>query len=161
MTDNVRPPWLQAAGNHSGDDKRKPKGNPAWYPGMPSPNPAGRPRGIVDKRTRITQALAKDAEEIVKVVTAAARSGDLQACGLILARVAPALKSESERVQFDFDATAPLTEQVQSVLQAIADGNVSVDVGKQIIEAIASLGAIRQYDDLEARIRELEERFAA
>src|SRR5690606_34916909 len=148
MSEAVRPPWLQAAGNHSGDDKRKPKGNPAWYPGCKSPNPAGRPRGIKDRRMRITQALAKDAEEIVKVVTAAARDGDLQACGLTLARVAPALESESERVQFDFDATRSLTEQVQAVLQAIADGNVSVDVGRQIIDAIASLGAIKQYDEL-------------
>lgn len=95
------------------------------------------------------------------MVASAAREGDLQACGLILARVAPALKSESERVQFDFDATAPLTAQVEAVLQAIANGEVSVDVGKQIIDAISSLGAIKQYDELEARIRELEERFAA
>lgn len=110
----------------------------------------------MDKRTRITQALAKDAEAIVDVVMSAARRGDLQACGMILARVAPALKSESERVEFAFDASAPLTTQVESVLQAIADGEVSVDVGRQIIDAIASLGAIKQDDELEARIRELE-----
>lgn len=138
------------------------KGNPNWYPGMPrSPNPKGRPRGIKDRRTRITKALGKDAETIIKVVNDAAKAGDLQACGLILSRIAPALKSESERVQFDFDSTSPLTEQVQSVLQAIADGKVSVDVGRQIIDAISSLGAVKLYDDFAARLAELEEGLAS
>ena len=49
-----------------------------------------------------------------------------------------------------------MTEQAQSVLQAIADGNVAPDVGKQIIEAINALNGIRQIDELEQRINALE-----
>jgi uncharacterized protein YjbK len=61
-------------------------------------------------------------------------------------------------VEFDFDAKATATEQAEAVLQGIADGLVSADVGKQIIEAIGSLSSIRQIDELEERLSALEGR---
>jgi hypothetical protein len=46
------------------------------------------------------------------------------------------------------------------VLAAIACGEVSPDVGKQIIDAIAALSAVRASEDLEARLAALEKRKA-
>lgn len=63
-----------------------------------------------------------DAHAIVKVMVEKALDGGSSAAGLILARVAPALKAQAERVQFDFDAKAPLACQVEQVLQAVAAG---------------------------------------
>jgi hypothetical protein len=125
---------------------------------MKSPNPNGRPRGIVDKRTKVTQVLMDDAPAIARVVIDAALAGDVQAAGLVLSRVAPVLRAQTERVEFEFDATAPVTRQVEAVLQAIADGKVAPDVGKQIIEAIGSLSAVRAVDELEKRLAALEEK---
>ncbi|MBK1671956.1 hypothetical protein CKO35_01325 [Ectothiorhodospira shaposhnikovii] len=85
-----------------------------------------------------------------------ALEGDSHAASLILARVMPALRAQAEKVEFDFDAKATATEQAEAVLQAIADGLVSPDVGKQIIEAIGSLSSIRQIDELEERLSALE-----
>lgn len=127
-----------------------------WKKGMKSPNPKGRPRGIIDKRMRITEALMDDASDIARVVIDAALNGDMQAANLVLSRVAPALKPQSECVEFDFDAGAPLPQQVEAVLQAIACGQVAPDTGKQIIEAMGTLGTIRQIDLLEARLAALE-----
>lgn len=129
---------------------------PRWVKGMPSPNPKGRPRGIVDKRTKVTQALMGDAPAVARVVIDAALEGDLQACGIVLARVAPALRPETHPVQFPFDASAPIAGQIEQVLAAMADGAVSPDVGRQIIDAIGTLANARAVEDLEARIITLE-----
>ncbi|WP_269218942.1 DUF5681 domain-containing protein [Brevundimonas vesicularis] len=136
----------------------KPKGNPAWVRGGPSPNPAGRPRGVLDKRTKVSQALADDAPAIARVVVEAALEGDLQAASLVLARIAPTLRAQSQPVQFEFDATASLARQVEQVLEGIATGQVPPDVGQQIISAVEALGSLRAVEDLEQRIAQLEDR---
>ncbi|MBT3071902.1 hypothetical protein KKP04_13620 [Rhodomicrobium sp. Az07] len=125
---------------------------------MPSPNPAGRPKGIIDKRQKVSQALVDDAPKVTRVVIDAALQGDIQAAGLVLSRVAPTLRAQCQRVEFDFDATAPAARQVEQVLQAIAEGKVAPDVGKQIIEAISALSSVRAVEELEHRIIELEAR---
>ena len=68
------------------------------------------------------------------------------------------LRSQAERVEFDYDATAPISKQVESVLDAVAKGLVAPDVAKSIVETIGTLSQIRATEDLEARIAALEER---
>lgn len=137
---------------------QKQKGNPKWVKGGPSPNPAGRPRGVLDKRTKVSQALADDAPAIARVVIDAALEGDMQAASLVLSRIAPTLRAQSQSVSFDFDPTAPLAKQMEQVLAAIASGEVPPDVGQQIITAVESLGSLRAVEDLEQRISHLEEK---
>jgi len=132
-------------------------GNPAWSKGMRSPNPKGRPRGIVDKRRKITQALLDDANEITNVVIAKAKAGDLQAAALVLSRVTPTLSAQAEKVQFHLDTSAPLAEQGKQILAATADGEIAPDSAKQIIDLVGVLSAIRQMDDVEQRLAALEE----
>lgn len=134
----------------------KPRGNPSWTAGGPSPNPAGRPKGIVDKRTKVSQALADDAPAIARVVIDAALEGDLQACALVLARVAPTLRSQSQTVTFTFDPTGSISRQMEQVLVGIASGEVPPDVGRTILDAVSALSAIRTVEELEQRIIELE-----
>ncbi|MBN2971961.1 hypothetical protein JW805_08020 [Roseomonas aeriglobus] len=129
----------------------------AWTPGMRSPNPAGRPRGIVDKRAKIAQRMLADAESIVSALVERALEGEVGAASLILARVLPALRSQVEKVTFDFDPQAPVATQVEQVLAAIAGGVVAPDVGRQIIEAIGALASIRATEELEARLTALEQ----
>lgn len=148
-----RPDWME---NWQPDPDAPKTGNPNWKPGMKSPNPKGRPRGIVDKRMRVTKLLEDDADKVVRVVIDSALKGDVQAAALVLARITPALKAQAEKVNFEFDASAPMAQQVQAVLQGIADGAVPPDVGKQIIESIATLAGIKQIDELEQRLAALE-----
>lgn len=152
-----QPAWLE--GWQPAAPKEKPRaGNPAWTRGMKSPNPAGRPRGIVDKRSRLAERMLNDADGIVGVMVEKALDGDSGAASLVLARVLPALRSQSERVQFDFDATAPVPSQIEAVLTAIAAGAVAPDVGQTIIAALGTLADARAVADLEARIITLEAR---
>ena len=87
-----------------------------------------------------------------------ALDGDIQAASLVLSRITPVLRAQSEKVSFSFDAKAGMTAQVEDVLQAIADGNLSSDIGKQIIEGISSLAGIKQIDELESRLTALEDK---
>lgn len=153
MTANTEPDWKQA---WEPDPDAPKTGNPSWQKGMKSPNPSGRPKGIVDKRHKVTQALLNDAQEIAGVVVAKAKEGDLQAASLVLARVMPTLAAQAEKVQFDLDPAAPLAQQVEQVLAATAQGDIAPDNAKRIIEAIGALGAIRHMDEIESRLAALE-----
>lgn len=151
----AKPEWLQ---DRKPDSDAPQAGNPKWYKGMKSPNPKGRPKGIVDKRHKMTQAMLDDAHEIAGVVVAKAKEGDLQAASLVLARVMPTLSAQAERVEFDLDPSAPLAKQVEQVLSATSNGELSTDHAERIIKAIGALGAIRQMDEFESRLAALEGR---
>lgn len=107
---------------------------------------------------KIAERMFDDAGGIVDAMVEKALEGDTGAAGLILSRVLPALRSQAERVSFEFDATAPVASQVEQVLAAIAGGHVAPDTGKLIIEAIGALSAIRATEELEARLAALEGR---
>lgn len=154
MSEIIQPEWMQGYQ----PDASPPKGNPKWTPGMKSPNPAGRPKGIVDRRTKMTQTILEDVTAILRVVKENALNGDTAAAALLLSKVMPSLRSQTERVEFDYDAAAPISKQVEAVLDAVSKGFVSADVAKSIVETIGTLSQIRATEELEARIAALEER---
>lgn len=154
----MTPPWLEGEAPAAPPAPTPPPVPRRWVKGMRSPNPTGRPRGVLDKRTKVTQALMDDAPAITRVVIEAALAGDLQACNIVLSRIAPALKPQSERTPFDFDPTAPVPLQIEAVLAAIAAGVLAPDVGREIISALGTLADARAVADLEARIITLEAR---
>ena len=176
MNERVPPPWEPQNAtppNHTGEvpivepapaqgpaqPEEQPKtkgGNPKWVKGMRSPFPSGRPRGLVDKRMKVIQALEGDAHAVTRVVIEAALAGDMQAAGIVMARISPALKSQAQTVQFDFNSEGSLTDQIRQILQGISLGQVPPDVGRQIVEAVASLSAVKQLEEVEARLTALE-----
>ena len=123
---DVQPDWLK---NHVNVPAA---GNPAWKKGGPSPNAKGRPKGVIDKRQKVSEALRDDAPAVARVVIDAALAGDMTAAGLVLSRIAPTLRAQSETVEFPFDPALPLSEQLAQVAVAVASGRVSPDTGQQI-----------------------------
>lgn len=148
-----KPDWLR---NWKPAEPKPKGGNPSWTPGMKSPNPSGRPKGILDKRVRVAQRMLDDADSIVIALIEKAQEGDVGAASLILSRILPALRSQTEKVQFPFDATAPIPQQIEAVLTAIACGAVSADVGQTIISALGTLSDARLASDIDARLTTLE-----
>lgn len=126
-----------------------------WTPGMKSPNPKGRPPGP-SKQQALLRRMLDEGEEVLDAVLAKAKEGDPASAGLVLSRILPTLRSQSEKVTFELDPSLPLAAQVEQVLAAIAGGQIAPDVGKQLIEAIGTLGNIRAIESLEARIITLE-----
>lgn len=122
-----------------------------------SGNPGGRPKGSLNKRTKVAIALDAAAEDVTKAVIAAAKDGDMQAAKLCLDRIQPPLRNEGPRVQFEYDRTAPLVEQAQQVFTAIAKGECDVDTGKILIECLTAFARLKEVDDLAIRVSQLEE----
>jgi len=149
MTEAIRPPWESNQSTPS-------RGNPTWTPGMKSPNPSGRPKGIKDRRQKLQQAFADDANKLIRVVLDAALEGDMQAANIALARIAPPLKAQTERVQFELDPDRSTAEQAQQVMDAIAAGEVDPDTGKMLIDCLRSVAGIKATEELEQRIIMLE-----
>lgn len=158
MTTAIQPPW--GTDWKPAPPAEKPvrgAGNPAWTPGCPSPNPKGRPAGVPDKRLLATQAALDEMRNIVAMLVGRALEGDTNAASIVLSKVLPSVKAQAEKVNFAFDASLPISEQVAQVLDAVAAGAVAPDVGRLIIDSIARLADVRASEELAARIEALEE----
>ncbi len=158
MTATIPPPW-GADWKPPPPPPEKPArgpGNPSWTPGCASPNPKGRPAGVPDKRLLATQAALDEMRNIVAMLVGRALEGDTNAASIVLSKVLPSVKAQAEKVNFEFDATLPISGQVAQVLDAVAAGAVAPDVGRLIIDSIKSLADVRATEELAARIEALE-----
>lgn len=159
--DSIQPQWLH---NYHADSQKTPatktieigRGNPKWQRGMPSPNPRGRPPGIRERKAKVHERMLDDAGAIIDVMIQKALEGDAVAATLVVNRVLPVLRPQSEKVNFVLNVDAGISKQVEQVLTAIAAGEVAPDVGQRIIGAIQALGNVRTIEDLEQRIITLE-----
>ena len=159
MTEQIAPPWgtdWKPTPQPIASEPRGP-GNPAWQPGV-SGNPRGRPPGRPDRRLLATEQMLQEMRNIVAVLVGRALEGDTDAASIVLAKCLPSIKAQAEKVNFEFDATAPISDQVAQVLDAVAAGAVAPDVGRLIIDSIKSLADVRASEELEARIAALEEK---
>jgi hypothetical protein len=74
--------------------EKKKQGNPAFYKGMKSINPGGRPKGSVNKITKLAKEMLSDsAVEIIEVVLAKAKGGDPVCLKMCMDRLFPAAKA--------------------------------------------------------------------
>jgi hypothetical protein len=154
----IQPPWGDGwKPTPSGGTTSSGAGNPAWVPGGPSPNPKGRPPGLPDKRLLATEQMLQEMRGIVSVLVGKALVGDTNAASIVLAKVLPSVKAQMEKTPFAFDSTAPISDQVAQVLDAVSAGAIAPDVGRLIIDSIARLGDVRATEELPARIEALEE----
>jgi hypothetical protein len=144
MTELEQPEWLKGY---------EPK--PGWTKGMKSPNPIGRPPGS-SKQQKFMKRMLTEGQAVLDAVLEKAKAGDPASAGLILSRILPTLRAQSQTVEFDFDPELPIGKQVEQVLAAVAAGEVAPDVGQTIISAIATLSSVRKDEELEQRIIQLE-----
>lgn len=161
MTAKIPPPWGTDWKPTPPPIQSEPRGpgNPAWRDANGngvSGNPRGRPPGRPDKRLLATEQMLQEMRGIVSVLVAKALEGDSNSAAIVLSKVLPSVKAQAEKVQFDLNTDAPISEQVAQVLDAIATGAVAPDVGRLIIDSVARLSDVRMQETLEARIEALE-----
>ena len=119
-----------------------------------SGNPAGRPRGIKDKRHRFNEAIESMIPEVLESVFQKAIAGDMTAAKMLLDRSLPTKRPEQERVQISIKENTALN--ARDVLQGVFAGEVSPDVGASLLTAITSVLKAIEVEDLAKRIEALE-----
>lgn len=125
-----------------------------WRPGQ-SGNPRGRKPGT-SEITKLRATIAEHVPEIVDQLVQAAKGGDVQAARLLLERVLPPMRAIEQPQPIDLpDGT--LTEQGRAVLASVAAGELAPAQGAQLLAAIGTLGKVSEVDELERRIRALED----
>ena len=119
-----------------------------------SGNPAGRPRGIKDKRHRYAESIESMIPEVLESVFQKAVAGDMTAAKMLLDRSLPTKRPEQERVQISIKENTALN--ARDVLQGVFAGEVSPDVGASLLNAITNVLKAVEVEDLAKRIEALE-----
>ncbi len=130
---------------------------PGFQPGQ-SGNPKGKPKGTRNKATTLALAvLEKDVEAIAKVVTAAAKGGDLQAARLVLERLVPPMRERPVNVDLPpMDTIAGINAAQQAILDAVGRGDLLPGEGISLSGIVEQRRKAIETQELEQRIAALE-----
>ena len=120
-----------------------------------SGNPAGRPKGKSELR-ELRELLSPHAEELVTKAVEMAKAGDSAALRLCLDRLIPPIKARDTPITLE-QFTGTLTEQGQLILEAMARSDLTPSEATSMLQALGAQGRIVELDELEKRLRVLEE----
>jgi hypothetical protein len=121
-----------------------------------SGNPAGRPKGIKDKRHRYSESIESMIPQVLESVYQKALTGDMIAAKMLLDRTLPNKRPEQERVEIEHSGN--IASDAQNVLRGVFDGEVSPDVGASLLSAMTSVLNAIEVEHLAKRIEALESR---
>lgn len=105
-------------------------------------NAAGRPKGIKNRKTLIREKIEQFGPELMEIIKNAARGDgeaarpDMAAALALLARLDPPIRPRAEPVEFDLDTTLSASGQIKQVIQAVAEGALTIDEGQLICNMI-------------------------
>ena len=123
----------------------------AYKPGQ-SGNPAGRPRGSINRQLT---ALREAADKVLPLVVEKALAGDADAQKLILDRALPRVKPMSPAEAFILP-DGELLDQVQAVLRQVADGELSPTAGAEVVSIVATAAKVEEVDQLRNELNSLK-----
>jgi hypothetical protein len=128
-----------------------------------SGNPAGRPRGSVNRATRAAAMLFDgEAEALSRKAIELALSGDAAALRLCLDRtIAPRRERPVEVALPPIDSAADLLGAIKAVAAAVGRGAITASEGVALSQMIETFLRTIDASDFEMRLQRLEERDAA
>lgn len=126
-----------------------------WKPGQ-SGNPAGKLKGLPDRRRLLREKIEGHADELIALALSQARAGDTTALAMLLSRAVAPVRAEAAPVAFQRPAGTSASDWARSVLAAVADGQLAPDTAKHLIDAIGAAENIRLVGEIEARVAKLE-----
>jgi hypothetical protein len=99
--------------------------------------------------------LTRHLPAILKTLTDAAKGEDIQAAKLILERTLPALKTAAETLTLP-GADTPAS-QGRTVLGACAQGDITPDEARTLLQAISAQARVVEVEELTERVAALEQ----
>ncbi|MFA6058604.1 MAG: DUF5681 domain-containing protein [Taibaiella sp.] len=122
-----------------------------------SGNITGRPKGIVDQRTKLRKLLEPHAEKLVHQAVTMALAGDASALKLCIDRLIPPIRARDESTP-PINTKGSLVDQGEAVIAAMNTGRVSQNEAINALQAMITLSKIKETHDLEQRIAALEDK---
>jgi hypothetical protein len=122
-----------------------------------SGNPAGRPKGTKDRRTAIRSLLEERQDELVAKAVELALAGDTTALKLCLDRCMAPIRARDPEVIFELQGET-LADQGRSVLAGLGTGALTPAEAASILTGLGNLGKLVQLDEMDRRLRQLEDR---
>ena len=136
--------------------ERKQRGKP-FAPGV-SGNPAGKPKGTLNRTTVLTRNILQgEAEDVARVVLGAAKNGDLSAAKLVLDKLIPSSK-EAPIDAGAINLPSPVTNEnapaaMSLVLDAVASGSITPGQGLALSGMIEKTAKVGQQDMVRVEIQ--------
>ena len=119
-----------------------------------SGNPAGRPKGIKDKRHFYAESIDAMIPQVLESVYQKALAGDMTAARMLLDRTLPSKRAEQECVEIQHSGN--IASDAKNVLRSVLNGEVSPDVGASLLSSMTSVLKAIEVEDLAKRIEALE-----
>ena len=120
-----------------------------------SGNPAGRPKGIVDKRWALRNRLENASETLVDEAIKRAIDGDSGLMRALLGRLVAPARAETLPATFTLPEGS-LSDQATAVMQAVSSGMIAPSTGGELLAALGQVAKIREADELLRRVESLE-----
>jgi hypothetical protein len=123
-----------------------------------SGNPNGRtPKYITVAKLR--DSISEDLPDIINKLVELAKGGDTQAIKMILDRVCPALKPQALPINLPINGS--LAEQGNEIIRATLGGEISPDIGSQLITALSNQGKLIELQEMQERLQRIEKQLEA
>lgn len=132
----------------------------AWKPGE-SGNPRGKPKGAINKTTRLALELFEHGiKNIAEVVIKQAQDGDLTAARLVLDKLVPNARERAVELPGlpSTESPAGVAEAQAAILQAVASGDLTPGEAATLSGIVENRRKAIETQELELRIQVLEER---
>jgi hypothetical protein len=132
----------------------------AWKPGE-SGNPRGKPKGAINKTTRLALELFEGGiKNIAEVVIKQAQEGDLTAARLVLDKLVPNARERAVELPGlpSTESPAGVADAQAAILQAVASGDLTPGEAATLSGIVENRRKAIETQELELRIQALEER---
>lgn len=137
-----------------GDKQEIQRNNRGQFAKGQSGNPAGAAPGP-NWNERVRNAAGQYAVDVMHEVGRAALDGDMTAAKIILDRTSAPLKPAHEKVSIA-SIDGSLADKADVIMKAASNGDLPPDVANQLVTGLTGLAKIREVDELERRIQQLE-----